>query len=79
MNVDTDTQYAFSRSMVDHIFKNYDGMLKVDGEVGNKKAYDPRAFLKLGEKGMAKRVKQAVNELRATGTTMAMRAHTSAR
>jgi fructose/tagatose bisphosphate aldolase len=45
MNVDTDTQYAFSRPVTDHIFKNYDGLLKVDGEVGNKKAYDPRAYL----------------------------------
>src|SRR5690606_39640200 len=52
MNVDTDTQYSFSRPVADHMFKNYDGVLKIDGEVGNKKAYDPRAFLKLGEKGM---------------------------
>lgn len=69
MNVDTDTQYAFSRAVVDHMFKNYDGMLKVDGEVGNKKAYDPRAFLKLGEKSMAKRVKEACDDLHSSGKT----------
>ena len=48
MNVDTDTQYAYTRPVVDHMFKNYDGVLKIDGEVGNKKAYDPRAWCKAG-------------------------------
>ncbi len=70
MNVDTDTQYAFSRPVADHVFKNYDGILKVDGEVGNKKAYDPRAFLKLGERGMANRIKEACDNLRSTGKTL---------
>ena len=70
LNVDTDTQYAFSRAVTDHVFKNYDGMLKIDGEVGNKKAYDPRAFLKLGEKSMAKRVKEACDDLRSSGKTL---------
>jgi fructose-bisphosphate aldolase, class II len=70
MNVDTDMQYAFTRAIADHFFKNYDGVLRVDGEVGNKKAYDPRSYLSLGEKAMTERVKRAVNELRAAGTTM---------
>ncbi len=70
MNIDTDTQYAFTRAIADHFFKNYDGILKVDGEVGNKKAYDPRTYLALAETALAERVKQAVTELRATGTTM---------
>jgi len=70
MNIDTDTQYAFTRAIVEHFFKNYDGVLKVDGEVGNKKAYDPRSYLALAETALAERVKQAVNELRAAGTTM---------
>ena len=56
MNIDTDTQYAFTRPVADHIFKNYDGILKIDGEVGNKKIYDPRAFGKAAEAGMAARV-----------------------
>ena len=68
MNIDTDTQYAFTRPIVDHMFKNYDGVLKVDGEVGNKKAYDPRAYGKLAEAGMAARVVQACEDLRSTGT-----------
>ncbi len=65
MNIDTDTQYAFTRAIADHFFKNYDGVLKVDGEVGNKKAYDPRSYLTLAETALAERVKQAVTELRA--------------
>jgi fructose-bisphosphate aldolase class II len=56
MNVDTDTQYAYTRPIADHMFKNYDGVLKVDGEVGNKKHYDPRSYLKAAEKGMQARV-----------------------
>jgi fructose-bisphosphate aldolase, class II len=70
MNVDTDMQYAFTRAIADHFFKNYDGVLKVDGEVGSKKAYDPRSYLALAETALAQRVKRAVEELRATNTTM---------
>ncbi|HQO76976.1 MAG TPA: class II fructose-bisphosphate aldolase [Thermodesulfobacteriota bacterium] len=70
MNIDTDTQYAFTRSIADHMFKNYDGVLKVDGEVGNKKTYDPRIYLTQAEASMASRVKQAVEDLRGVGTTM---------
>ena len=47
MNVDTDMQYAFTRAVAGQMFKNDDGVLKVDGEVGNKKAYDPRSSLAL--------------------------------
>jgi fructose-bisphosphate aldolase, class II len=70
MNVDTDMQYAFSRAIADHMFKHYDGVLKVDGEVGNKKNYDPRTYLGLAEAAMAARVKQAVSDLRGAGTTL---------
>jgi fructose-bisphosphate aldolase class II len=71
MNVDTDTQYAFTRPTADHMFRHYDGVLKVDGEVGSKKAYDPRAWGKHAENGMAKRVVEACEHLRSTGTTLA--------
>jgi fructose-bisphosphate aldolase class II len=67
MNIDTDTQYAFTRPVVDHMFKNYDGVLKVEGEVGNKKAYDPRAYGKLAEAGMAARIVEACQQLRSAG------------
>ena len=70
MNIDTDTQYAFTRPLVDHIFKNYDGVLKIDGEVGNKKAYDPRSYLKKAEDGVAQRMAQACDDLRSTGKTL---------
>jgi fructose-bisphosphate aldolase class II len=68
MNIDTDTQYAFTRPVVGHMFSNYDGVLKVDGEVGNKKAYDPRAWGKKAEAGMAARVVEACENLRSAGT-----------
>jgi len=70
MNIDTDTQYAFTRPIVDHIMKNYDGVLKVDGDVGNKKAYDPRSYGKAAEAGMAARVVEAAQQLKSAGTRM---------
>jgi fructose-bisphosphate aldolase class II len=70
MNVDTDTQYAFTRPVVDHMFKNYDGVLKIDGEVGNKKAYDPRAWGKSAEAGLSARVVEACQALRSAGTAI---------
>jgi fructose-bisphosphate aldolase class II len=69
MNVDTDTQYAFTRPLAGHMFTNYDGVLKVDGEVGNKKQYDPRAWGKAAEAGMAARVVEACQDLRSAGTS----------
>jgi fructose-bisphosphate aldolase, class II len=70
MNIDTDTQYAFTRPTAGHMFANYDGVLKVDGEVGSKKAYDPRAWGKVAEAGMAKRVVEACEDLRSAGTSL---------
>jgi fructose-bisphosphate aldolase class II len=71
MNVDTDTQYAFTRPIVDHMLSNYAGVLKIDGEVGNKKQYDPRSYGKAAEAGMAARVVEACESLRSAGTTLA--------
>ena len=67
MNVDTDMQYAFTRAIAAHLFEHYDGVLKVDGGVGDKKAYDPRSYLEKGETGMAKRVVEACQELGSAG------------
>src|SRR3712207_1384351 len=67
MNVDTDTQYAFTRPIAGHMFSNYDGVLKIDGEVGNKKSYDPRSYLKAAETGMAARVVEACEDLLSAG------------
>lgn len=70
MNIDTDTQYAFTRPVVDHIMKNYDGVLKIDGEIGAKKAYDPRSYIKLGENGVATRMGEACDDLKSSGQTI---------
>ncbi|WP_129664341.1 class II fructose-bisphosphate aldolase [Phytoactinopolyspora endophytica] len=70
MNIDTDTQYAFTRPVAEHMFKNYDGVLKIDGEVGNKKMYDPRTWGKAAEAGMAERVVNATQWLRSAGQRM---------
>ncbi len=70
MNVDTDTQYAFTRPLAAHMFSNFDGVLKVDGEVGNKKAYDPRSYLKKAEASMSERVLEACNDLHSVGRSV---------
>jgi fructose-bisphosphate aldolase class II len=70
MNIDTDTQYAFTRPIADHMFKNYDGVLKIDGEIGNKKVYDPRSYLKAAELGTAQRLMQACDELCSSGKSI---------
>ncbi|EQC51316.1 class II fructose-bisphosphate aldolase, partial [Bacteriovorax sp. DB6_IX] len=70
MNIDTDTQYAYSRAVVDHVFKNYDAMLKIEGEVGNKKFYDPRAWSKKAEESMTERIAQACKDLKSDGKSI---------
>ena len=67
MNIDTDTQYAFTRPVAGHMFANYDGVLKIDGDVGNKKKYDPRAWGKLAEAGLAARLVEACQSLGSAG------------
>jgi len=71
MNVDTDTQYAFTRPVAGHMFSNYDGVLKVDGGVGSKKAYDPRSWGKAAEAGMSARVVHACQDLMSAGKRLA--------
>jgi fructose-bisphosphate aldolase, class II len=70
MNIDTDTQYAYTRAIAGYMFQNYDGVLRIDGEVGNKKLYDPRAWGKVSETSMAARVVQAANQLGSTGNAI---------
>lgn len=70
MNIDTDTQYAFTRPVVDHIMKHYNEVLMVDGEIGVKKSYDPRTYLKLAEAGVATRLQRACDDLRSTGKSI---------
>ncbi|NNF14771.1 MAG: class II fructose-bisphosphate aldolase [Gemmatimonadetes bacterium] len=70
MNVDTDTQYAFTRPIVDHVMKGYDAVLKIDGEIGNKKEYDPRSYLKKAEQSMSERVSVACSDLLSEGKSL---------
>jgi fructose-bisphosphate aldolase class II len=70
MNVDTDTQYAYTRPIAGHMFANYDGVLKVDGDVGNKKVYDPRVYNKKAEASMTERVIEACTDLKSTGKSI---------
>jgi fructose-bisphosphate aldolase class II len=70
MNIDTDTQYAFTQPIAQHMFKHFDGVLKIDGEVGDKKLYDPRSYLKKGEQSLADRLKRACDDLKSTDHTI---------
>ena len=70
MNIDTDTQYAFTRPIADHMMKNYDGVLMIDGEVGSKKTYDPRSYMKKAEENMSGRVVQGCRDLLSAGKTI---------
>ncbi|MGA7052443.1 MAG: class II fructose-bisphosphate aldolase [Mycobacterium sp.] len=72
MNVDTDAQYAFTRPIAGHMFSNYDGVLKVDGEVGSKKVYDPRSYLKKAEAGMTERIVEACSDLHCAGKSVSI-------
>jgi fructose-bisphosphate aldolase, class II len=74
MNIDTDTQYAFTRPIVTHLLQNIEGVLKIDGEVGDKKQYDPRSYLKKAEIGLANRLKIACDDLLSTGKTIYVKA-----
>lgn len=70
MNIDTDTQYAFTRPIATHICENIEGVLKIDGEVGDKKDYDPRSYLKKAEASLCDRLKQACDDLLSTGNSI---------
>lgn len=70
MNIDTDTQYAFTRPIADHMLKNYDGVMMIDGEIGNKKMYDPRGYLKKAEQSMADRISRGCEDLLCVGKTL---------
>ena len=59
VNLDTDAQYAFTRAVADHVFTNYDGVLRIDGDLGRKAAYDPRSWGRKAEAALATRVAEA--------------------
>ena len=73
VNLDTDAQYAFTRAIAHHIFTNYDGVLRVDGGVGRKSAYDPRSWGRAAESSLARRVTEACELFGAAGRSLASR------
>jgi fructose-bisphosphate aldolase class II len=71
VNLDTDAQYSFTRAIADHVFTNYDGVLRVDGDVGRKSAYDPRTWGRAAEASLARRVVEACELFGAAGRSLA--------
>jgi len=65
-----DTQYTFSTAVADHMFRGYDGVLKVEGDVGSKKLYDPRSYGKAAETAMVPRVALACRRLPSAGMSL---------
>jgi fructose-bisphosphate aldolase, class II len=53
------------------MFRNYDGVLRVDGGVGVKKTFDPRTYMAKADASMAARVVQACEDLLSAGTSLA--------
>ena len=43
VNDHTDNQYAFTRALAGHVLDHWQGVLRVDGGIGDKHAFDPRA------------------------------------
>jgi fructose-bisphosphate aldolase class II len=70
MNVDTDTQYHFTQPILKHMVENQKDLTHSEEKMADKKKFDPRAYLKLAEKGMAVRVSQACKDLKSDGKTL---------
>jgi fructose-bisphosphate aldolase class II len=70
VNIDSDAQYALTRAIADHVLVNYSGVLKVDGGLGDKKAYDPRAWGERAETAMAARVTAACELFGSAGRSL---------
>jgi fructose-bisphosphate aldolase class II len=70
INIDSDAQYALTRAIADHVLVNYSGVLKIDGGIGDKKAYDPRAWGKRAEAAMASRVTDACELFGSAGRSL---------
>ena len=79
VNVDTDNQYVFTRALAGHVLDHWQGVLKVDGGIGDKRSFDPRAWGGAGEAAMAERVRQACEQLGSAGRSLAASAGASDR
>jgi fructose-bisphosphate aldolase class II len=73
MNIDTDMQYAFMSGVRDYVQSKSDYLQQQIGnpegdDVPNKKFYDPRVWLRDGEKSFIDRLKQAFEDLNNVNT-----------
>ncbi|MFM1878095.1 MAG: hypothetical protein RLZZ241_961 [Bacteroidota bacterium] len=73
MNIDTDLQYAFTEGVRDYVLNKKDYLLSQIGnpegaDVPNKKFYDPRVWLREGEKTFVERLKKAFEDLNNVNT-----------
>ena len=73
MNIDTDMQYAFMSGVRDYIESKSAYLQQQIGnpdgdDIPNKKFYDPRVWLREGEKSFVKRLKQAFEDLNNVNT-----------
>lgn len=74
MNIDTDTQFAFSKPIGDFVKKNPKAFeFQIDPVDGTpyKKLYDPRKYLRLAEQGIVERLQEAFKDLGSAGKTAA--------
>ena len=73
MNIDTDLQYAFTEGIRDYMNDNINYLKNQIGnpegaDQPNKKYYDPRKWLRLGEETFKKRLKKAFEDLNNVNT-----------
>jgi fructose-bisphosphate aldolase class II len=73
MNIDTDLQYAFTEGVRDYMHSKKDYLMSQIGnpegaDVPNKKYYDPRVWLREGEKTFVDRLKKAFEDLNNVNT-----------
>ena len=74
MNIDTDTQFAFSNGLHTHIQKNptaYEHQIDPESGKPNKSTYDPRKVLRAGEESMVTRIQEAFEVLESKGKSLA--------
>ena len=74
MNIDTDTQFAFAQGVGDYVTKNpeaFRSQIHPETQKPLKSLYDPRKWLRAGEKTLGARMDEAFKDLGATGRSLA--------
>jgi fructose-bisphosphate aldolase, class II len=70
VNLDSETQYAFTRAAAEHMIDHREGVVAAEPASGDKRAYDPRAWGAKAEMAMAERVAQACEQLGSAGRSI---------